>query len=319
MLSMKVYPLKFKPIFKERIWGGQKLKESFGKDLPSDVKIGESWELADLPEDKSEIVNGPLAGKTIDQAIVKFGTAITGNDDYQPPLPLLIKILDAQDVLSVQVHPDAETSKRTGKGDPKTECWYIIDAQPGAVIYKGLKRGTTKSEFAEAIENGTCEEYLIKVPVEVGECHFLPSGTCHAIGAGLLIAEIQQPSDTTYRVFDWNRVDSATGQGRQLHIEDALECIHFDPTGDNLSVETTGRLVDADEFKVDKGHQIVGAEVLLTKQMKVLIILSGAGQVIAENVEPVDFEKGDCLLVPAAFNGVMKFAADCEYLIASVW
>ena len=316
---MKTYPIKFKPLFKERIWGGRKLQETFGKQLPEGVKIGESWELADLPEDKSEIVNGPLAGRTIDQVIAEFGTAITGKDNYQPPLPLLIKILDAQDVLSVQVHPDAETCKRTGKGDPKTECWYIIDAPPGAAIYKGLNPGTTKQQFTEAIENGTCEEYLIKVPVQIGECHFLPSGTCHAIGAGLLIAEIQQPSDTTYRVYDWGRVDPATGQGRQLHVEDALECIHFDPSGDNLSVETTGRLVDAEEFKVDKGHQVAGAEVLLTKQMKVLLILSGAGQVTAEEVEPVEFEKGDCLLIPATFNGVMQFAAECKYLIATVW
>ncbi|MEN8126885.1 MAG: type I phosphomannose isomerase catalytic subunit [Planctomycetota bacterium] len=316
---MNIYPLKFKPIFKERIWGGQQLKKVFGKDLPADVKIGESWELADLPDDKSEIINGPLAGKTIDQIIAEFGAAITGKDDYQPPLPLLIKILDAQDVLSVQVHPDAQTCQRTGKGDPKTECWYIIDAQPGAVIYKGLKPDTAPQQFANAVTNSTCEEYLIKVPVQVGECHFLPSGTCHAIGAGLLIAEIQQPSDTTYRVFDWNRRDPATGQGRQLHIKDALESIHFDPSGDNLSVATTGRLVDADEFKVDKGHQAAGCEVLLRKQMKVLLILDGSGRITAENIDPVKFDKGDCLLIPAAFNGVMQFAEDCEYLIASVW
>ncbi|MHC4232653.1 MAG: type I phosphomannose isomerase catalytic subunit, partial [Planctomycetota bacterium] len=134
MLSMKVYPLKFKPIFKHRIWGGQQLKESFGKNLPTEVKIGESWELADLPEDKSEIVNGPLASRTIDEVIAEFGAAITGKADYPPPFPLLIKILDAHDVLSVQVHPDAATCNRMGKGEPKTECWYIIDAQPGAVI-----------------------------------------------------------------------------------------------------------------------------------------------------------------------------------------
>ncbi len=114
-------------------------------------------------------------------------------------------------------------------------------------------------------------------------------------------------------------MDPATGQGRQLHIEDALECVRFGPSGDNLSVETTGRLVDADEFKVDKGHQIAGAEVLLTKRMKVLLILSGSGQVTAENVESVEFKKGDCLLIPAAFNGVMQFAAECKYLVASVW
>lgn len=316
---MKLYPLKFKPIFKERIWGGQKLQETFGKNIPKGAKIGESWELADLPGDKSEIVNGPLAGRTIDQVIAEFGTAITGKDDYQPPLPLLIKILDAQDVLSVQVHPDAETCKRTGKGDPKTECWYIIDALPGAVIYKGLKPGTTKEQFAEAIDNGTCEEYLIKIPVKVGQCHFLPSGTCHAIGAGLLIAEIQQPSDTTYRVYDWNRVDPVTGQGRELHITDAMESIHFDSSGDNLSVNTVGRLVDADEFNVDKGHQVANAEMLLKIQMKVLLILSGSGQIIAESTEPVIFDKGDCLLVPAAFEGVMQFDQECEYLIATVW
>lgn len=316
---MRLYPLKFKSIFKERIWGGRRLNEFFGKSLPADIKIGESWELADLPGDKSQILNGPLAGQTIDHVIAEFGEAVTGKDNYQPPLPLLIKILDAQDVLSVQVHPDAETCQRTGKGDPKTECWYIIDAQPGAAIYKGLKPGTTKEQFAEAIKNGTCEEHLIKVPVQVGECHFLPSGTCHAIGAGLLIAEIQQPSDTTYRVYDWNRVDPATGQGRQLHIEDALESIHFDASKDNLSVETIGRLVDADEFKVDKGHQTPGAEILLTQQMKVLLILSGTGQIAADETEPVKFEKGDCLLIPAAFSGVLQCVSECEYLVATVW
>ena len=319
MPPMKLYPLKFKPIFKERIWGGQRLREVFGKDLPANAKIGESWELADLPEDKSEIINGPLAGQTIDRVLADFGAAVTGKSDYQPPLPLLIKILDAQDVLSVQVHPDAATCKRTGKGDPKTECWYIIDAAPAAVIYKGLKPGTTREQFAESIKNGGCEAYLMKVPVRAGECHFLPSGTCHAIGAGLLIAEIQQPSDTTYRVYDWNRVDPATGHGRQLHIEDALESIHFDATGDNLSVNTVGRLVDADEFKVDKGHQTAGCEVLLGQQMKVLMILNGAGQITAQDTEPVAFNKGDCLLVPAAFEGVMTFSEECEYLVATVW
>ena len=316
---MEVYPFKFKPIFKERIWGGQRLREVFAKNLPFDTNIGESWELADLPEGTSEIVNGPLAGKTIDAVIAEYGSAITGNNTYQPPFPLLVKILDAQDVLSVQVHPDAATCERMGKGQPKTECWYIIDAQPGAVIYKGLKPGTTKKQFAKAITDGTCEDYLIKVPVRVGECHFLPSGTCHAVGAGLLIAEIQQPSDTTYRVFDWNRIDPATGKGRQLHVADALESIHFDSSGDNLSVEDTGRLVDADEFKVDKGHQMPGGEVLLSGQMKVLMILSGSGCITAEQTEATEFKKGDTLLVPAAFEGVMQFEQECEYLAATVW
>jgi mannose-6-phosphate isomerase len=310
--------MKFKPIFKERIWGGQKLKTFFGKDIPTDKPIGESWELADLPEDKSEIANGPLAGRTIDEVIAEYGFEITGKEDYQPPLPLLIKILDAQNVLSVQVHPDEATCRRMGKGDPKTECWYIIDAEPGAVIYKGLKPGTTKEQFAQAIQEGSCAELLEKVEVKAGECHFLPSGTAHAIDKGLLIAEIQQPSDTTYRVFDWNRLD-ASGKSRQLHVEEALESIHFDPSGDNLSVESVGRLVDAEEFKIDKGHQRPGCEVLLSAgQMKAMVFISGKGSIEGEGTETADFAKGDTLLVPVCYQGVMKFAEDTEYLIATV-
>ncbi len=314
---MKLYPLKFKAIFKERIWGGQALKTYFGKDIPAG-SIGESWELADLPEDKSEIVNGPLAGKTIDQVIAEFPEEITGDENYVPPFPLLIKILDAQDVLSVQVHPDEEACKRSGKGDPKTECWYIIAAADGAAIYKGLKPGTTKEQFKQAIEDGTTADLLEKVEVEVGDCHFLPSGTIHAIGEGLLIAEIQQPSDTTYRVFDWNRLDDQ-GNGRQLHVEDSLESIHFDPSGDNLSVESIGRLADADEFKVDKGHEAGDSQLLLSPgQMKVLIFITGTGTIEGPSTEAVDFVKGDTMLIPAVYDGVIKFSTDTQYLIATI-
>jgi mannose-6-phosphate isomerase len=290
----------------------------FGKELPAGKNIGESWELADLPEDKSKIANGPLVGETINTAIEKLGAAITGRSDYKPPFPLLIKILDAQDILSVQVHPDPETCKRTGKGNPKTECWYIIDAAEGAVIYKGLKRGVTKDQFTQSIKEGNCDQLLEKVHVKKGECHFLPAGTCHAIGAGLLIAEIQTPSDTTYRVFDWNRVDEA-GRGRQLHIEDALESIHFDPASDDLSVRMVGRLVDSEVFKVDKGHQAPGCEVLLSAgQMKVVIVITGAGCITSQATEAVDFGKGDTVLIPAAFEGVMQFASNTEYLTVTV-
>jgi mannose-6-phosphate isomerase len=186
------------------------------------------------------------------------------------------------------------------------------------VIYKGLKPGTTRQQFAEAIRNGTCEEDLVKVPVQVGQCHFLPSGTCHAIGAGLIIAEIQQPSDTTYRVYDWNRVDPQTGTGRPLHIEQAMESIHFDASQDDLSVRSVRRLVEAEEFRVDKGHQAAGLEALLSGCMKVLIILSGSGRIEARGIETVRFAKGDTLLVPAAFEGVMQFAVNCEYLTVTV-
>ncbi|MCI0499326.1 MAG: class I mannose-6-phosphate isomerase [Planctomycetales bacterium] len=315
---MELYPLKFRPIYKERIWGGQCLREVFGKDIPVHARIGESWELADLPDDKSEVANGPLKGQTLSRVLAAFGDAITGKPDYQPPFPLLIKFLDAQDNLSVQVHPDAQTCRRRGKGQPKTECWYIIDARPGAVIYKGLKPGTAKEKFARAIADGTCANYLVKVPVQAGECHFLPSGTCHAIGAGLFLAEIQQPSDTTYRVFDWNRLDPATGKKRQLHIEDALDSIHFGPSGEAATVQCVGRLVNADEFTMDKGHQTPTGEVLLTGRMKVLIILGGSGQIAGKAVAPVPFQKGDTLLIPAAFEGAMQFSEECHYLVVAL-
>jgi mannose-6-phosphate isomerase len=318
MMGMKAYPLKFKPIYKQRIWGGQKLREVFGKQLPPGEKIGESWELADLPEDKSVIVNGELAGLTLRSAIEQYPKEITGDENFPLPFPLLIKILDAEDVLSVQVHPDPETCRRMGKGDPKTECWYIIAAEPGAVIYKGLKKGVTKEQFAEAIEKGTVAEMLVKVPVEAGQCHFLPAGTAHAVGPGLLIAEIQTPSDTTYRVFDWNRVDE-TGRARELHIEQALESIHFNQSSDDLFVTTIGLLADCEYFKVNKGHQGKNCELLLAPgKMKTLIMLSGYGTILGTEGGVVEFSAGDCLLVPAAYEGAVRFAADTQYLTVTL-
>lgn len=313
---MEIYPLKFEPIFKQRIWGGQKLKQFFAKDLPAGEKIGESWELADLPEDKSVITNGQLKGQTLAAAIAKYPEQITGDKNFPTPFPLLIKFLDAQDILSVQVHPDRETCKRMGKGDPKTECWYIIDAEPDAVIYKGQKKGVTKEQFAEAIKQGNAADLLQKISVKPGQCYFLPAGTSHAIGAGLLIAEIQMPSDTTYRVFDWNRLDE-NGNARPLHIEEALESIHFGQTKEP-AVTTVGRLVDCELFKIDKGHQAKNCEMLLSAgKMKTLIILSGSGT-ISDDKNSVEFKAGDTMLVPFAYEGAMKFTKDTQYLLVTI-
>ena len=315
---MKLYPFKFESIFKHRIWGGQKLREVFGKNIPPFENIGESWELADLPEDKSIIANGQFAGQTLHSLIKQYSQQITGDKDFSLPFPLLIKFLDAEDILSVQAHPDERTCERMGTGEAKTECWYIISAEPGAVIYKGLKKGVTKQQFAEAIKQGTVEKMLEKVAVQVGECHFLPAGTAHSIGSGLLIAEIQTPSDTTYRVFDWNRVDK-DGKARPLHIEQALESIHFESNGDELSVTTGGRLVDCEYFKIDKRHQAKDCETLLSRgKMETLIILTGSGTIEGTDKSCVEFGAGDCLLVPADYEGAMRFAEDSQYLTISI-
>jgi mannose-6-phosphate isomerase len=333
--NVNLYPLKFKPIYKKRIWGGQKLRDFFNKDIPANEKIGESWEIADLPDDKtakrmadkSIIANGELAGQTLGSVIKKYPKEIMGDKNFSGPFPLLIKFLDAEDILSVQVHPDEQTCRRMGKGVPKTECWYIIFAAPDAVIYKGLKKGVSKEKFAAAIKDGNVAELLAKVSVKAGQCHFLPAGTAHTIGAGLLIAEIQTPSDTTYRVFDFNRVDDA-GKPRQLHIKEALESIRFDMSQDELSVTTVGRLIDCEKFKIDKGHQVKNCEMLISPgKMKTLIIISGFGTILPaacrehpgqKKENPTEFRAGDCLLVPAAYEGAVWFADDTQYLTVTI-
>jgi mannose-6-phosphate isomerase len=314
---MEMYPLKFEPIYKERIWGGRQFADFFGRDVPQDM-IGESWELADLPEDKSVIVNGELAGFTLNAAVAKYPKEITGDADFEPPFPLLIKFLDAQDDLSIQVHPDPATCERMGKGDPKTECWYVISAQADSVLYKGLKKGATREQFSIAIESGTVDELMEVVPVKAGECHFLPAGTAHSIGAGLLIAEIQTPSDTTYRVFDWNRVDT-NGKARQLHITEAMESINFSIFGSELAVTTIGRLVDCEYFTIDKGHQTKGCELLLAGgKMRILMFLCGSGTIENAAGQKCEFKPGETILSPAGYEGVVKFAEDTEYLTVSI-
>jgi mannose-6-phosphate isomerase len=318
MRTMDVYPLKSVPVFKPRIWGGRRLAEVFGKELPPDQKIGESWEIADLPEGQSHIANGPFAGQTLGEVVRRHTEEIAGVKDFPSQFPLLVKFLDAHDVLSVQVHPDPETCRRMGKGDPKTECWYVIQAEPGAVIYKGLQKGVTRERLARAIADGTAADLLATVAVRPGECHFIPAGTVHSLGAGLLIAEVQTPSDSTYRVFDWNRADDS-GRPRPLHIAEAIESIHFDVTPDKLPVTTVGRLADCEYFKVDKGHQVRRGELLLDRgHLRVLIFLAGGGTILSDKVEPVPFQAGDCLLVPATFEGAARFTRDTEYLTVTI-
>jgi mannose-6-phosphate isomerase len=311
---MNFYPLKFKPIYKELIWGGNKFRTVLGKDCPADKKIGESWELADLPNDKSVVINGQLAGQTLSELLQKYPLQITGKKNYQPPFGLLIKFIDAADDLSVQVHPDAQTVKKLKTGSPKTECWYIINAEPNSFIYKGLKPGTTRKQFEQSIKNGTCAELLNKVAVKIGQCHLLPAGTVHAIGAGILITEIQTTSDTTFRVFDYNRLQN--GKPRQLHIAQALESIHFDQNPDELTVKTTGRLVDTEYFKVDKITSQAGTSIpISTGILKVIIIINGSGRIISKDAEPVDFAKGQTILLPAQFQGDMEFTDKTECLL----
>ena len=219
-----LYPLTFHPIFKERIWGGRSLEQLYSKALPPRVPIGESWEISDHGQDISVIANGPLAGKTLRWLMENFSSEILGKTTA-PRFPLLIKILDAQEKLSLQVHPPARIAAELG-GEPKTEMWYITHAAPDAELYVGLKAGVTRHEFEHKIQTGEVAECFHRIRVQAGDAIFLPSGRVHAIGAGLVIFEVQQNSDTTYRVFDWNRV-GLDGKPRELHIGPSLASIDF--------------------------------------------------------------------------------------------
>lgn len=230
-----------------KVWGGDRLSR-LGKSVAAGATIGESWEVADLgttsasgaggAAQRSKIMNGALAGKTLADAVRLWGNALLGTTKLTPEggFPLLVKFLDAKENLSVQVHPSPEyAATHAGRGAKlKTECWYILDAEPGSVIYKGVKPGITRDAFAKGIADGRVVAMLEAVPAVVGEVHNLPSGTCHALGAGVLVAEIQTPSDTTFRVYDWGRT------GRDLHVAESLECIDFRPAPPPLKLKSGG-------------------------------------------------------------------------------
>ena len=227
MTTSRLYPLTFEPIYKERVWGGERLREALGKQLTGAAPVGESWELVDLSGDQSRVAAGSRAGATLHDLIQMDGEALLGPAALDGErFPLLVKYIDASQTLSVQVHPDREAAERLG-GRPKSEAWYILDAEPDAVLYLGLEPGLTAESLRAALAAGEVESLVRRIPVRRGDLFPVPPGTVHAIGAGVLLAEVQQPSDTTYRVYDWGRV-GLDGRPRELHVEQALQSIHFD-------------------------------------------------------------------------------------------
>ena len=218
--------LTFEPIWKERIWGGRNLETRYGKRLPPNLPIGESWEISDRPGDESVVAAGPWKGKTLHEILEERPEELLGRLAERPKrFPLLVKIIDAREKLSLQVHPPALQAAQLG-GEPKTEMWYVVQAGPAAELYAGLKRGVTRAEFERQLARGAVTGCFHRIPVKAGDALFLPGGRVHAIGAETMIYEIQQNSDTTYRVFDWNRAD-AGGRPRQLHLAESLASIDF--------------------------------------------------------------------------------------------
>jgi mannose-6-phosphate isomerase len=300
-----LYPLTFQPIFKERVWGGRNLERLYGKPLPSGVRVGESWEISDRPGDCSVIANGPFAGKDLHWLMQNHAGELLG--DVAPQngrFPLLIKILDAEEKLSLQVHPPAARAKTLG-GEPKTEMWYIAQAAPGAELYAGLKRGTTRAEFERKIADGTVADCFHRLTVRAGDALMLPSGRVHALGAGLVIFEVQQNSDTTYRVFDWNRV-GLDAKPRELHVAQSLASINFDDFEPALlpshARKEQGRdvrsLVRDPLFSVEERYYNAATERLLPGRLAMLGVLAGRVQV-AHAQGSVALSAGQFCLLPA--------------------
>ena len=304
-----LYPLTFHPIFKERVWGGREIERLYGKKLPPGAPIGESWEISDRPGDASVIANGPLAGKDLRWLMENHRAELLGNAKpaNENRFPLLCKILDSREKLSLQVHPPTHKAAELG-GEPKTEMWFIADAAPGAELFVGLKRGVTRAEFEKKVGNGEMAECFHRVPVRAGDAMFLPSGRVHAIGAGIVIFEIQQNSDTTYRVFDWNRV-GLDGKARELHVAQSLASINFNDfepklaqgkfTGNEVKVRPLVRdllfNVEAVEMKTGAGTNL--------KPHKLQIVATVRGQLeIQSGSISVNLSAGQFCLVPACLE-----------------
>lgn len=244
-------PLVFEPLFMERVWGGRRMETLPGKHLPPSVRIGESWEIVDREDAQSVVHEGPLRGWTLHELWCKQRPEILGPGLPQTPrFPLLCKVLDAQERLSVQVHPPVSVAARL-RGEPKTEMWYLLDALLDSDLYAGLKRGVDRASFERALQEGRVAGQIHSFPIKAGDAMFIPSGRVHAIGAGNLIVEVQQNSDTTYRVFDWNRL-GLNGKPRELHVAESMASIDFDDVEPGI-VEPQGELlVECPEFRVER-------------------------------------------------------------------
>lgn len=305
---MLFYPLLFKPIFKERIWGGIKLKEVLNKSFDGS-QIGESWELSTVENDISVVANGAFEGLNLNQLIEKYPTEVLGIKSIQyfgNNFPLLFKFIDAKEDLSIQVHPDDALAKERHNSFGKTEMWFVMQADDNARLVVGFKDKTNKKEYQEHLENKTLVAVLNETPVKVGDAFFLETGTVHAIGAGVLIAEIQQTSDITYRLYDWDRVD-ANGVGRELHTDLALDAINFEPTNTKLDYEVVkNKSVNLVECPFFKTNILQISDIYNWKKTKesftVLMCTEGSYTINMLHFK-AEFKKGDTVLIPAIIDG----------------
>lgn len=306
------YPLRFVPVYKERLWGGRQLATRYARSLPDDLPIGESWEITDRPEGVSVVASGPWQGRTLTDLVQRDPRGLLGDvPTRQGRFPLLVKILDAREVLSVQVHPPPDRAGRW-KGEPKTELWYFTATEPGAEVLAGLKAGVGREAFEQALHLGKLADCFHRLPVHPGDALFLPSGRVHALGAGVLLFEIQESSDTTFRVYDWDRVDR-NGQPRALHLEQALDCIDFLDQTPTLVVpawetvaEAVRRRCLADDalFRAHAWEAAAGADLTWTLPRCLLAGVARGRLEVTARRHSTTLGPGDTVLLPAALEQV---------------
>lgn len=301
---MKFYPLQFKPILKDRIWGGTKLQSVLNKEITSET-TGESWEISTVPNDVSIVAKGELKGSTLNEIIEQFPGAILGEEVVQrfgKQFPLLFKFIDAKEDLSIQLHPNDELAKKRHNSFGKTEMWYVMQADEGSRLVVGFKNNSNKEEYIEKLVNNNLISLLDEIEVKKGDIFFLETGTIHAIGGGVVIAEIQQTSDITYRLYDWDRVD-ANGKGRELHTDLALDAINFNTTKAKVDyqkqINYSNKTVHCDYFNTNviplEGEMNWKAN---NGSFTVFMCTEGSFEFELNN-QTYKYSKGDTILIPA--------------------
>jgi len=308
-------PLRFIPLYMERVWGGRELATRLGRTLPGTQPIGESWEIVDRTDEQSVVASGPWQGQTLHELWTSQRAEVFGPRHAQAGarFPLLCKILDARDRLSVQVHPPAAVAPQLD-GEPKTEMWYFLACDESSRIYAGLEPGTTRESFQSSLREGKVEQCLHVLATRKGDSIFIPSGRLHAIGEGNLIIEIQQNSDTTYRVFDWNRA-GLDGKPRELHIAESMQSADFNDFAPTLTHTESGVVAQCEHFRVEK-HRIEGPTALSEPgDFAIVTVVQGAAR-CGDEV----FRVGDFFLLAAgsAAQTSPEGAGRCTVLVTTI-
>ena len=299
--------LKFQPVFQYRIWGGEKLKNVLQKEY-SETHIGESWEISGVKGAETAVLEGPLKGALLSDLIARFKSDLVGEncyEEYGNEFPILIKFIDADAPLSVQVHPDDALAKERHNSLGKNEMWYIMDADKEANLLIGFTEHLNKVNFEACVNRGDLLPLLNKIKVKKGESYYLPAGRVHAIGKGVLLAEIQQTSDVTYRVFDYNRVDKKTGKQRELHVQESIDAIDFSPvekyqTAYEKTPNQSNPMIDTPFFKTNyiSSNEMLTLTYDLGNSFKIFICTDGLALLKTPNQE-LTIKKGETVLLPA--------------------